>query len=443
MRLGDLVEIRAGTALVKKEHANFSDGIPYVRIENLEKDILDMKLSSDGLVHHFIDTAEYRGALINGEALIVARVGDHLKPTYFQPNDGMPQIIIHSNVISLRPLKQEALNLEYLYYQLYSPFVQKQVEQNRTGTVMPSITLTALRNLIIPFVSVAHQLEFVATQKASIIASERERVSQRLRLVGLEEQEIQTESEVVSTLVHELRPKLLSFHTFAESLLAKLENVQIVDIAVPVNDKQILPPDLVGLIEDVPEYSIKEIAEKMVHDARKLNDVLSLVKDVMGFHLQLEDFARTDVTALIRNHLEERNSTTLLKFKWDVSLQPVFAHVHSQSLKYLLDQLIKNAEEHGFKTTSPNNKMSFSVRENKARGIMTIEYTNNGEPMRISENEYVSFFAKSKSSSGSGIGGNYIYRIVKSHRGILKIKEHQDRGFFMTIELPVQQVHND
>ena len=441
MLLGDLVEISSGSALKSKEDANFNQGIPFVKIENLEKDILDMRLSIENLTNYFADPTEYKKSLYQEEILMVARIGEHLKPTYFQPNEALRQIITHSNVISLKRRINHGLDLEYLYYQLYSPFVQKQVEQNRTGSVMPTITLAALRNLVIPYMPIKLQREFIASQKENIIVAEKERVAQRLKLVGFKEQESQTESEVVSTLVHELRPKLLSFHTFARLLVEKINNQDFNEIIEIKSEIEELDPEISILIEPKRNHSINTIAEKLLSDAEKMNDVLNLVKEVMGFKLRLEDFRPTDITSLIRNHLEKKETISELPFKWSVSATPVILDLHCDSFLCLIDQLISNAMTHGFLSPSTEDKISFEVRENKARKIATVEYSNNGDPMRVSEKDYISFFQKSRRSPGSGIGGNYVYRIIKSHKGKLRIKENQSKGFNMTIELPIEQGH--
>jgi len=59
----------------------------------------------------------------------------------------------------------------------------------------------------------------------------------------------------------------------------------------------------------------------------------------------------------------------------------------------------------------------------------------------LSQNDYVNFITKSKKSSGSGIGGYYINRIIKSHGGDIEIEENLKTGFRMKIELPIKQTN--
>ncbi|MDO9254912.1 MAG: N-6 DNA methylase [Bacteroidales bacterium] len=441
--LGDLVEMKTGSPLFSKEDANFSEGIPYIKIENLEKDILDMRLSSESLINNFSDTSHYKKSLFVDDILMVARIGDYLKPTYFQPSKNLPAIVTHSNVISLKPRNPQRLNLEYLYYQLYSPFVQKQVEQKRKGAVMPTITLSSLNSLVIPFMSIELQKEFIVSQKLNIISIEKDRVNQRLKLIGFEEQEIQTESDVVSTLVHELRPKLLSFHTFASLLKKKIANVDMLELKSNESHNAQTDPDMLDVIEPIKDYSIQSITEKLVDESERLNDVLNLVKQVMGFKLKQEDFIAIDLFNFISEHLASKEVETAQRFSCEVTGSHAIVDLHCESFKYLIDQLLSNAVSHGFSIPSPADKVIFSIRENRTRKVVTIDYSNNGAPLLITGKDYIRFFQKSKISSGSGIGGNYIYRIVKSHKGELSIKENQKKGFFMTIELPIKQGYDE
>jgi len=441
--LGELVELKSGSPIIKKEDANYFEGTPYVKIENLEKDILNMRLSSEHLNHNFQDTSGYTRSLFSSEILLVARIGDHLKPTYFRPDKNLPEIVVHSNVIALQPKKYNNIDLEYLYYQLYSPFVLKQIEQKRKGSVMPTITLASLNGLVIPFMSVDLQKEFIASQKSNIIAQERERVNQRLRLIGVEEQVIQSESDIVSTLVHEMRPKLLSFNIFANKLLRIINesNAQQSTILETQPDQGDIEFD--DVIEPQKQYTVLSVTQKLVQDSKQLNDVLTVVKDVMGFNLSQEDFVETELTEFISNYLNSKNGEIAGRFRCEVKGTQTFLSIHQRSFKHLIDQLLVNAHAHAFATTSPENKIVFSIKEGRSRQIVIIEYSNNGAPFVLSQKEYVSFFQKSKSSSGSGIGGNYVYRIVKAHRGELRVRENHRFGFFMTIEIPLNQKINE
>jgi signal transduction histidine kinase len=447
IHLGDLVLIRRGATLVERDTVTHPESIPFVRIENLERDILDMGLSAEGFRSYIDDPSPYERAVVSSEALLVARIGDNLKPTYFRPTKSLPAIIVHSNVLILSPLPgmhSAQINFEYLYYQLYSSFVQKQVERKRQGAVMPFISIKSLKSLLIPFMEPSAQAEFVATQKANIIATERERVNQRLKLIGFEERDIQKESDIVSTLVHELRPKLVGMHSLAKKIARIVERRGLADLAEYDNvlDDNI-DPALEGLMLPAENMPMGELGEKLVKESEDLSKTLSVVQHVMNFTLKREDLSHVDLFQFISEYFVARAVDINETYSYEVRGASVMVDINLRSFEQLLDQLLANAMRHGFKTASLSNRVSFSIREDKERRIAMIDYSNNGSPFVLSEQDFVGFFHKSKDSIGSGIGGNFVYRVIKAHGGDLRIREGAKKGFFMRIELPLRRDRYD
>jgi signal transduction histidine kinase len=156
----------------------------------------------------------------------------------------------------------------------------------------------------------------------------------------------------------------------------------------------------------------------------------------MNLNLNKDDFKSTNLLQFLKDKLSNRSCEPPQRYKIEVKGVDVAAHIHPQSFQHILDQLIANSEHHAFITPSQRDKISFTVKEDKERKLAIIEYSNNGTPFKLKKDEYIQFFTKSKSSKGSGIGGNYIYRIIKAHNGDIEIDESPKSGFFMRIEIP-------
>jgi signal transduction histidine kinase len=441
--LGELVVIKRGGDLIERDSVNHPESIPFVRIENLERDILDMGLSAEGFRSYIDDPTPYDRSLVASEALLVARIGDNLKPTYFRPTKTLPAIVVHSNVLILSPLPgmhNAQINFEYLYYQLYSSFVQKQVERKRQGAVMPFISIKSLKSLLIPFMEPSAQAEFVATQKANIIATERERVNQRLKLIGFEERDIQKESDIVSTLVHELRPKLVGMYAIAKKIARIVEKRGISDLVeydVSVSDD--IDLELGELTLPAENMSMRELGEKLVKESEDLSKTLTVVQSVMNFTLKREELSYVDLFQFISDYFAARSIDINDAYSYEVRGSSVMVDINLRSFEQLLDQLLANAMRHAFKAPSVHNRVSFVTREDKERRIAIVDYSNNGAPFMLTEQDFVGFFHKSKDSIGSGIGGNFVYRVVKAHGGDLRVREEVKKGFFMRIELPLRR----
>lgn len=433
-KLGELVEIISG--VTTRDTQALARDTSYIKIESLEKDILDMHLSSGKSNSRIIKTKQSEKSLIKEESLLIARIGDNLKPTIFKPSKTLPEIITHNGVIALRPFPKSSLDIEYLYYQLYSPLIQKQVEQRRIGTVMPFISKRLLSEIIIPMMPLHSQREFIATQKSNLISAEKEKVTQRLRAIGFEEENIQKENELISTLVHELRPKLVKINSLSNKLIRIIEKHNISMLSQYDADELGIDDDILGLIEQPENLDIGFVSQKIAINSKELNDTLSLVKEIMTLNLKPSEFTKTRLLKFLSDHLSKKTIERPHKYKLEIKGYDIEANIHQASILQVIDQLIANAECHAFPVASSKDRITFTIKEDKERKIAIIEYSNNGKPFTLTKSDYIQFFTKSKSSTGSGIGGNYIYRIIRAHNGDIEVDENKIKGFSMKIEIP-------
>lgn len=437
-KLGDLVDIRSGKSPKQKAiDSSLSDGIPVVKMENLSKDILDMHLDIESTNSQVDPEKENGRSVLNTEGLLIARIGENLKTTFYKPTNNYPKIFFHSSIFALVPrLQNDLIDLEYLYYQLNSDFVSKQIANNRAGAVMPHISITKLKEIVIPYVSKDLQKQFTDTQKANIIASERGKIEDRIKALGYEEEIEQKESDIVRTLVHELRPKFSKLNVFTEKL-NRLAKIHKLDELKEYSDdiKENIDPDI-----EIPEnLSFKEIVHKLKSDSERLNEILTTVKNVMSFNLDEGDFIETDLFDFIKRFITTKKIEINGAYALDVKGDHVLVPLHTDSMKLVLEQLISNAEKHGFITDTKKYRLEFKVKFNQLSQTVIIEYSNNGSPFKLTQKDYFNFITKSKDSSGSGIGGFYINRIIKCHGGNIEIEENLEQGFRMKIELPIKR----
>lgn len=439
--LSELVEIKSGLQPEKKD-IDVNGDIPLVKIENLSKDILDLHLTRQ-LINRVLLNAKYSRSIINQECILVARIGESLKPTIFRPTTELPAIIPHSNVYVLIP-KNEPLeiNIEYLYYQLNSSFIQEQVEKRRLGAVMPYISIPGLKEIVVPFMKLDSQAEAVEAQKANLIAEERIRVEERISALGYKEEVKQTESDIVRTLVHQLRPTLLNIDLEVKSLKRIAEKNNLLGYK-EYSDESAgnIEPEIEHLITKSTNYTLEEIINKIGHDALQLNDVLTTVNKVMSFKLTAQDFEEIDLLNFFTDYIAIKRMDVNSKFLIEVSGDHVLAQINKSSFRDLIDQLLINAEKHGFNDlkSGGHHRVQFNIKVSKDRNIIIIDYTNNGKPFLLTEKDFTSPFQKSQTSNGSGIGGNYIFRIVQAHNGKLIVKQGIKAGFALTIEIPKNQ----
>lgn len=433
--LSDLVQIKLGVS-PEKSSIHKDGAIPLIKVEKLSKDILDLNLNiqdCDGVN----DVGRYDRNLISDECILVARIGDSLKATVFRPSDTISKILPHNNVYALIPNKHLDVSIEYLYYQLHSTFVQEQIKKRKLGAVMPYISILGLKEIVIPFMSIEAQVEFVESQKANLIAEERNRVEERIKSLGYKEETKQAEADVIKTLTHQLRPKLTILNSIANRIDRIVKRENIGNTHEGSNSENYSDPELDGLLVPAENYTLSQLLTKLQDETEHLSEIITSVDKVMNFNLLDEDLKEVDVLLFLKDYVKQKEMEDSFDYEINIKGDTVVVLIHEPSFKDLLDQLLLNAENHAFKERKDSKQINFLIKHIKTRDIVSIEYSNNGKPFNLTQKDFITAFEKGQGSNGSGIGGNYISRIIDAHKGKLIIEEKNNKGFSLTIELPI------
>ncbi|UJH92999.1 N-6 DNA methylase [Antarcticibacterium sp. 1MA-6-2] len=430
--LSELITTKSGTKLQNKTDLITESGIPFIRIENLEREILDMQLSEKSIKDYVSYKPYYNRHIIDKECLLLAKIGENLKPTYFKPDpQGMEEIILHPNVIAIFPKNNQHLSLEFLYYQFYSDIVQNQIKNRLSRSIVPFITLAKLRELIIPYVDIHSQSRFIEVEKAAIISAEKTRIDERFKRLGYKEEAEERELNVVRTITHQLRHNLSGI----EIMMDKLNRISTKRELFNYKEYDEDDPILITKegFETPENNSVQEIIDRALKKARTLNVILLDVEKAINLNMTYSQVELLSIFQKIKD--EFRNDC----FTIEVIGIPVDIEISKTHFEDLINTLLDNAREHGFDKSKNDNKITFKIKPDFNRDIVEIEYQNNGKPLNITQKEYTSILTKSIDSNGSGIGGYYINKIIEAHHGSLNIKEDLKKGMRLTIELPLKQ----
>jgi len=444
--LRDLVHFTNGIVIDKSDITEDGE-VVVVKIEHLSKDILDIYLQDISKSNSVVMSSKYARSEIHEDSLLIARIGENVRPTFYKSSKKQPAILIQNGVYALTPKSgSDKIDLEYLYYQFHTQFVQDQIKKRRLGSIAPYVSISGLSQIVIPYVDIRLQKEFVASQKATVIAAKRAEIEEKINALGYEEQLQQTESDIVRTLVHQLRPTLSNIDMQVNSIKRIISKHKL-NTYQEFDDTELLigDPDLKDIIKIPANPSLEEIVKKLSNDTLQLNDQLTIVNKVMSFKLDAEDMHPIDLLSFMEEYVHLKRALIADKYQLEIRGEHFKIMMNEPAMTDLIDQLLLNAEKHAFSSTiePTKNKVQFTVKQSKERRIAIIEYQNNGKPFRLSQNDYIAPFHKSQSSDGSGIGGNYIYRIIKSHKGDLRIKEGAKSGFLMTLEIPLTQLNDN
>jgi nitrogen fixation/metabolism regulation signal transduction histidine kinase len=113
---------------------------------------------------------------------------------------------------------------------------------------------------------------------------------------------------------------------------------------------------------------------------------------------------------------------------------PVWVYLHRESFVEAVNNLLRNAEVHGFPEPDAGNEVRFTLRQTRKRII--IDYTNNGRPfpVNLSTRDFLSFGRKGADSPGEGLGGAWIGKVIEAHGGSLEIiRDGQPVHFRITL----------
>lgn len=433
MFLSEITTLISGLSSLNKEIINKEHGIPFIKIENLERDILDMYLSKKNVKDYIlINDNKYDKYIIKKECLLLAKIGDNVKPTYFKPEAGLDQIIIHSNVIAL--FTRHNVSLEYLYYQFYSDFVKNQLENKLSKSIMPFLTIIAVKELIIPIFDTQYQEDFIKFQKANSIAIERTRVTERFDKLGYIEDAQEKELNIVRTITHQLKSHLTGISLILDKIneISVNNNLGILK-EYKENDLRL---NSSSNFEQSENDTLDDIIKKAIKKANYVNNIVRDVEKAIIFTLDYSDIQIFDLLSEIKKEYKDKI------FSIEITGDNISVEISKTHFEDLVNTLIENAEEHSFKDIKKP-KVSFNIKSDSNRGLIIIDYKNNGIPLTITEKEFKSILTKSIKSTGTGIGGYYINKIIEAHKGSLKIVENLKTGVHFIIELPIKHNENE
>lgn len=416
--LKNLVEIKMG--IQPKPYEISKEGVPLVKIENLHRNILGIELIIDD-ISSFVQDGAYPNKLITEDCILIARIGDSLKPTIFKYKS--TPILYHSNVVVLTPRKD--IDIDYLYYQLSSRDVEEQVHSLTGNALIPFLNGKKIGDIVIPILNLRDQKKWVEEQTSILISEESKRLEQTKLLLGYKEQAKEAEINTVRIITHQLKHNLTDLTIKASSIKTIIGRHKIGSYCEYDLDNPILQQrDGYAIPQN---KSLKEFSEELLEKAISLEEILISIKQIVDMELIFKD-------ENIYNLLDDiKQAYRHLSIEVTGNDDCVLS-ISKYHIKDLFDTLVKNALKHS-QLNESKLKISFSIKRDA--GLVLIEYKNNGVALDISSEEYKAILTKSRTSDGDGIGGFYIDQIIKKHNGKFSITENLTKGVKMTITLPI------
>lgn len=170
---------------------------------------------------------------------------------------------------------------------------------------------------------------------------------------------------------------------------------------------------------DGSDETVGEALRNAVCSLAHINDILETARELVSHEIRREDFRETDICRLFRQEI-----IPLFASKLSITVQfhnAITVRLHRQSFIEAINNLIRNAEIHGFQGNCSGGLLMFRITER--RKSVVIDYTNNGRPFpeNLTERDFVAFGRKSGDSPGEGLGGAWIGKVIAAHNGSFEI----------------------
>ncbi|WP_431158148.1 N-6 DNA methylase [Winogradskyella poriferorum] len=381
----------------------------YVRIRDLSDDIKNLQKSFDDLGEEQVPKHAF---VLPSHSLMLASRWSKFKPTFYLSGD---DAIFYSPDIQNFTVNVEKVHLEYLLQELTEDYVQAQVNRLSTGTTVPYISRKDILDIKIKYPSIDEQKQIVLKRLALRATTE--------NLLVLEKQE-ELNKEVANQniyLRHHIAGSLGQVQKSFQSMVKIIEE-QVVNELDGVMDYKTNPKSTLTL-----RRHMDIIMRDLDSMSRSLNKT-SKESDLADFKPSKVDFIKfiLDYFAEIKDDKRKDYSVFVLAEEWikqDMEahkVKRVFIDTDETFLRKMFDNLIENAEVHGFKKSIYNShKLEVEVMFSFETNEVQINVCNTAYPLpsNFSLDTYKRKGGTAGESGGDGYGGWLINEIMKKHNG--------------------------
>lgn len=385
----DYITLRDVLTPVKRDTKDFPEKGKVVGINDLSDDKYTFKLDVETLESKDLARGLNK---VKKSSVLVSLVGAKIRAVYFEKKESE---IYCSHSIEAYKIDEEKVLPEYLVHELYEEYVQQQVSVYQLGGAYGRINKEGFLNVKIKKLSTDEQkikLDAITeiSNKIDFLENERAKYTRSEGKKSFDE---------FAALKHTLgRPRLVissaafRLHRFFEKHPEQTKEIN-----------QLFGDDILQVIGRI-RSEINFITEILERGEQGI--VLS--KYPLSFISLNEVFREINSYKAIDNHkfnIEVKND---IKNSDKMSVL-----INNLLLKTLLDNLMTNADKHGFESKKEGNKMLIHFREED--GSLVMEVLNNGNPFpkNMDKENFITKYKTTDNQQGSGIGGYDINKIAK------------------------------
>ncbi len=394
-----------------------SEKVPYVNISHLSESFTKFRINVEDLPK---SGKGKRLKKLNSSAILIGKIVGSIKPSVIEVNE--KSVYLEPKVIAYEI--PNSLNLEYLILELRSDFVQQQFKAIASGQTIPSIRESELHNVFLRVLPLPKQLEIVKDEYSTIAKSKLEEVE------GLSADIKFIEKEVFASFAHNFKQILHKVALDIDTLknyMTGLQEKDIINFGSSILFEEKAPAG----------QSVGEVLTRLVSNQNKAEDFLQnevayFTQDQGKYYtiVNIKDVTLNWKKRQICNNYKIVFRDSVfgnLDSDFDDHLPDYIAKTNESDLVSILNNLLKNAVEHGFQRDKDNEfVICFTTESREGSPIPTpvMHVGNNGIPFPndFTCNDLFKLHHKGNKSSGSGLGGYSIKRKLDRMGATIKCK---------------------
>lgn len=395
-----------------------------VKISNLKNDKHDYVISSNDVELLEINSTNW--IKISESCLLIASIGNKIKPTYFNYSD--EPIYIFPNIMAFR-VDKSLVNINYLINELHQEYISEQLSNISTGTVIPFYRKESFLSIIIDVdKTLSEQKKLIDKFDYSIISDQASFDDAKNHFADLKKQFV----DDVKTKEH----NILQFLSASQSATLLIEYLVSNEEQISSESKEKFYRQINSLKKSLTSasYNIRRLSEKIDYDVKENIDINLLIKEAIIQGIDNSSEFKIDYT-----FHKDSFYLPLEKGVDPIYIDPI-SFISRNDFFILYNNLLENAVKHGFTDKYKNYQFKidlYCIRENIFSDSMTIIFSNNGKPFPKGMSEsYCVRGEKAGESANEGIGTWKVCQIVKEHfKGELKVIDNQLDEYPVKIEI--------
>ena len=409
-----------------KSKRNELDDIPYIKVGDLTNDTSEIKLSFKNW--QVVDENK-KGRIIKESALLVARVGEKLKPSFFHFDD--QAIAINPNIFAYK-INADKVDKDYLLFELSEDYFKDQLRTITSGTAQTSWSKKDFSHLKIriPYYnnikSLDSQRQHAEQKKEAIIEDKKLEIEALRKQLQVEDKGL----EIISNFKHDFMGNLERVSSGIIGLRNFLKDKHESQEVINLSETIIELPKYDGKVDEI---SLQTWLDRLESNIKSSINTLEYEIEQIKEDREKYEFEVENLYHLLKKLKKKYSSYTQFQIRIEKGLgveevKDIKASIDKNKFETIIDNLIVNAINHGFKEKVKKQfQIVFEVdfiNENETNFIL-IKYKNDGRPFpeEFTFEDFIQRGKKAGENAKTGIGGDRINRIIKRHNGIFRSLE--------------------